>query len=233
MAALDVCDPGLDPGPLLEARAVVICVAPGRTQDRRALYVNGTRRVLERLAEAPLQRVVWIGSTSALPARDAWLDERCTERPGEERGQVQRDAEQVVAEVAEARGVPWWVLRLGGIYGPERELSRIYRRRGAEPLPGNGMAPTNLVHRDDAVAAVVAALSAPPHASGIVHVVDDDHVPRRVMYARIADREGWEPLAWAEPAPRGAVPRGKRVSNLRLKHELGVRLRHPTHHLGQ
>ncbi|MCA9712512.1 MAG: NAD-dependent epimerase/dehydratase family protein [Myxococcales bacterium] len=229
--AMDLCDPALDPGPLREAQAMVIAVAPGRTQDRRALYVDGPRRLLERVGAGRLRRLVWVGSTSALPDRDAWLDERCTEPPGHERGRLQREAEASIVEHAERHQIPWLVLRLGGLYGPGRALSRIYRRRHQDPLPGDGMAPTNLVHRDDAVAAVCAALAAPPELQGVIHVVDDDHVPRRCMYARLAALTGQPPVGWAEPAPPGAVPRGKRVSNRRLKHWLGVRLAFPEHRL--
>lgn len=231
--ALDVTAASLDPSPLQSAHAMVLCYAPGpgSADDRRALYVDGTRRLLSAMDGWPLRRVVWVSSTSALPDRDAWLDERCDEPPTGERGRVQREAEAVVIEHATRHGIPWIVLRLGGLYGPGRELDRIYRRRQPQPLPGDGLAPTNLVHRDDAVAAVLAALTAPPEHQGVVHVVDDEHTPRRWMYARIAERLGLPPVDWAEPAPPGTAPRGKRVSNRRLKQWLGVRLRHPLHQL--
>lgn len=231
MLALDITDEELDPAVLRPATAAVLCVAPGRTQDRRALYVDGTRRLLDRWPSGRLHRLVWVGSTSALPDRDAWLDEDTAQWPDSERGRVQRQAEQVVIEHASARGIPWIVLRLGGLYGPGRELDRIYRRRGDDPLPGDGMAPTNLIHRRDAVTAVLAALAAPAEIEGIVHGVDDDHTPRRVMYDRIARQQGQPPLRWAQPASPGAVPRGKRVSNRRLKDWLGVRLWAPSHRI--
>ncbi|MEM9454329.1 MAG: NAD-dependent epimerase/dehydratase family protein [Myxococcota bacterium] len=228
---LDIGDDALDPGPLRTASALVLCVAPGRTQDRRALYVDGTRRLLHRIGAGRLERLVWVGSTSALPDRDAWLDERCSIEPSTERGIVQRQAEHVIVEHAQQHGIPWLVLRLGGLYGPGRGVGRIYRRRHDGPLPGDGMAPTNLIHRDDAVAAVRAALQAPPTQQGVVHVVDDDHTPRRSMYAKIAALEGRAPVPWADPVPPGTAPHGKRVSNRRLKHWLGVRLQVPLHRL--
>ena len=89
------------------------------------------------------------------------------------------------------------------------------------------MAATNLVHRDDAVAAIVASLAAPRDAVGIIHVVDDDHVSRRAMFEAIARRLGRPPPAWSEPP--GPAVHGKRVGNARLREVLGVRLRHPTH----
>lgn len=231
--ALDVSAQAIDPTPLRPARAAVLCFAPGRTQDRHGLYVAGTERLLHAWGRGKLERLVWVGSTSALPDRDAWLDETCEDFPEQERGRVQRQAEQVVIDHATRYGIPWLVLRLGGLYGPGRALDRIYKQRTDEPLPGDGLAPTNLVHRDDAVAAVLAALAAPAKIQGVVHVVDDDHTPRRHMYERIAQARGAAPVAWAEPAPPGAVPRGKRVSNARLKDWLGVKLRFPLHRLDE
>jgi nucleoside-diphosphate-sugar epimerase len=235
--ALDVTAEPLDASPLSAARALVLCYAPGGTQDRHGLYVAGTERLLRALGPGTLERLVLVGSTSALPDRDAWLDETCEAWPDDERGRVQRLAEQAVIDHAARHAIPWLVLRLGGLYGPERGLDRIYgshatsRRREGEPLPGHGLSPTNLVHRDDAVTAVLAALAAPAKIQGIVHVVDDDHTPRRVMYARLATARGAPPVQWAEPEPTPTVPRGKRISNARLKAWLGVRLRHPLHRL--
>lgn len=237
--ALDVTAEPLDASPLQAARAAVICYAPGGAQDRDALYVAGTERLLRAWGRGALERLVLVGSTSALPDRDAWLDETCDAWPDDERGRVQRRAEQVVIEHAMHHGIPWLVLRLGGLYGPERGLDRIYgshgtsRRPEGQALAGDGLAPTNLVHRDDATAAVLEALAAPAELEGVVHVVDDEHTPRRTMYARIAAMRGEPAVEWAVPAPTPAVPRGKRVSNARLKAWLGVRLRHPLHRLAE
>jgi nucleoside-diphosphate-sugar epimerase len=176
---------------------------------------------------ATLERFVWISSTSALPDLDAELDETCAQWPDDPRGRVQREAETVVLEGCARAGVPAFVLRMGGLYGPGRELERVYGRALAEPLAGDGMTATNLVHREDAVAAIVASLSAPADVGGIVHVVDDDHCARREMIDAVAARLGRPAPAWAEPA--GAAIRGKRVGNARLKAVLGVRLRHPSH----
>lgn len=233
MLALDVTSDAFDTAGLEAAEVAVLCYAPGRVQDRTALYVEGTRRVLERWPRGRLRRIVWVGSTSALPDRDAWLDERCEQWPTSERGKVQREAERVVMDFGQQHQIPWLVLRLGGLYGPGRALDRLYRRRREGPLPGHGMAPTNLIHRDDAIQAVLAAASAPARIEGVVHGVDDEHPPRRHMYAQIATHTGQEPVTWAEPIPADGVARGKRVSNLRLKQWLGVRLRYPTHRLAE
>jgi nucleoside-diphosphate-sugar epimerase len=236
LAAIDVTATPIDVAPLEHATALVLCYAPGRTQDRRALYVDGTRRLLEaRIAAASrLHRVVYVGSTSALPDVDGWVDESCDVWPDHARGRVQREAEAIVASRCEAASIPWIVLRLGGLYGPGRELDRIYagarsRRTGHDGrLLGHGMEPTNLIHRDDALAAIRAALAAPSEITGFIHVVDDEHTPRREMYARIARARGLEPPAWSQDPPSDGRAHGKLVSNERLGRLLGVRLQHPT-----
>lgn len=212
---------------LAGARALVICYAPGKQQDRRELYIEGTRRLLAAAASLPLARLVYTSSTSALPDRDAWLDDDCPDWPDEPRGRVQREAEELVRDVCARLDLPWTILRLGGLYGPGRELFRLYRDAPGAVLPGDGMQPTNLIHRDDAVQAVLAALALPPSERGVVNVVDDDHTPRREIFSRLAALAGRPPPAWERPPGPAAV--GKRVGNARLKEILRVRLQHPSH----
>lgn len=230
MHALDLTADRLELGPLRDCDALHIAVAPGsRTADRRALYVEGTRRLLEQSAGVDWKRIVYVSSTSALPAVDGWVFESDPRRPEAERGQVQREAEDQIIAHGAARGIATLVLRLGGLYGPGRELGRLYRKRRDGPLAGDGNAPTNLIHLEDAVQTSRAALLAPAHVGGVVHVVDDDHTPRRVMYDAVAKTQGFAPLEWEHPIHPTAAPVGKRVSNLRMKLELGVRLKHPVH----
>jgi nucleoside-diphosphate-sugar epimerase len=228
--ALDVAALPPVPPSIAAARAWVVGITPGRDQDRRALYVDGARALCTELP-ATLERVVWISSTSALPDVDGDVDEDTSEWPTDARGRVQREAEAIVLESCACRGVLAFVLRMGGLYGPGRELERIYRtrdeNRSAGPLAGDGMTATNLVHRDDAIAAIVASLAAPAEAAGIIHVVDDDHCSRRAMFEAVARRLDRPPPEWA--GPPGPTVRGKRVTNARLHDRLGVRLRHPTH----
>lgn len=232
VTALDLTAEDLDASALAPARQLVFAAAPGmggRTgaeaeRRRHAVYVAGTARLLLALARAgTVPRLIFVGSTSALPQRDGWLDEACATMPQSSRGKTQRAAERTV--LAAGNGL---IVRMGGLVGPGRTLSRIYRTQDEEiatPRPGDGMAATNLIHRDDAVAALLAALDQ-PHVRGIVHAVADSHPPRRALYAAVAAATGQPAPQWAEPA-RSAIPHGKRVSNLRLKLALGVRLRYP------
>lgn len=223
--------PGALQRALAPARSLVICVAAGRNQDRRAVYLDGVARLLRACEDVSLARVVYTSSTSALPDRDAWLDDDTPDPPSDERGQIQRSAEEHVRIACEARETPWTILRLAGLYGPGRELFRLYRSDPGAVQPGDGMQTTNLIHRDDAVQACLAALALDPKVSAIVNVCDDDHRPRRTMFSAIARAAGLPEPRWELSPVSSDEPRGKRVRNDRMKQILGVRLHHPTHRL--
>jgi nucleoside-diphosphate-sugar epimerase len=213
-----------------DTRALVLSYAAGPHQDRRLIYLEGARRALEAAQTLDLERLIYTSSTSALPDHEGYLDETCTQRPLGERGLIQREAEDLVIDACERHKIPWFVLRLAGLYGPGRGLGRIYRHDPERPLAGDGMQATNLIHRDDAITAIRAALAAPAHVSALVHVCDDDHRPRRAIFAQLAAAEGLPEPSWQHP-PAALEPTGKRVDNTRMKQLLGVELRYPQHTL--
>jgi len=207
----------------------VFCYAPSSDQDRRQLYVEGAAAICRACGEAGLERVVYTSSTSALADTDGWVDEESPDWPDGRRGRIQRDAEECVRAGLEADGTPWIVLRLAGLYGPGRTLADIYRVADTDRVrPGDGLERTNLVHRDDAASAVLAAIRLPASESGLIHVCDDDHRPRRMVAAEVARAAGFPPPGWAENVD-GRSPRGKQVRNEKMKAVLRVTLLHPTH----
>lgn len=215
------------------ARAIVVCFAAGRTQPREALYIDGAQRLLDACADrAPaLARVVYTSSTSALPDHDGWLDDDCEAWPDSARGRVQRAGEQRVRERCEALGLPWIILRLGGLYGPGRGIGRIYRSRGQHEgaLEGDGMQATNLIHVRDATRCVLVALRLDPARCGVINVCADDHRARRDMYQRAAELTGAPSPRWAEEPTPGRGVYGKRVRNARMKDWLGLELEFAQH----
>jgi nucleoside-diphosphate-sugar epimerase len=210
-----------------DADVVVVCWAPsGRDVDRRLHYVGGAAKVVDACAAHRPSRLIYTSSTSALPAVDADLDESCEQWPDNERGRIQREAEETIRSGCERLAIPWTVLRLAGLYGPGRGLERIYRWEDGKPLAGDGSAPTNMVHLDDVCQAIEAAVDLPAGVCGIVHVCDDDHSTRRRAFADLARRQGRAAPEWELPE---GPPRGKRVCNGKLKETLSVRLLHPRH----
>lgn len=220
---------------LAPADVWIACHASGGTQDRRAVFVGGAEAIVAAARVHRPGRVVVTSSTSALPHVDGPVDETEPRRPVSDRGLVQRDAEDVYLAGLGQLGVPLTLLRLAGLYGPGRELGRLYLRKyraladGVTPrMPGHGHTPTNLVQRDDAVAAVLRAATLTPPCVGVVHVCDDDHRTRREMVEALAASRGLPAPRWEQPPPDGP-PQGKVVRNDRMKTALGLRLRRPDH----
>lgn len=92
-------------------------------------------------------------------------------------------------------GIDGVVLRYGWFYGPGTTLAPDGSqadaiRKGQFPLVGKGTGVWSFVHTDDAAAATVAALTAPP---GIYNVVDDDPAPASEWVPEIARLIGAKP----------------------------------------
>ena len=125
------------------------------------------------------------------------------------------------------------VLRLAGIYGPGR-LPRRAELASGEPLPIAAGEYVNLIHVEDAAAAVLAAeaYAQPPRT----YLVSDGHpVERRDYFTELARQFGLPPPSFRDPMPGEAGGRrggDKRVSNARMLAELHVKLVYPTYREG-
>jgi nucleoside-diphosphate-sugar epimerase len=216
-------------------------------KSQREVSVGGLENVLGCVA-GKVQRFLYISSTSVYGQRDGeWVDESSECRPDADNGKVCLEAERLLRiRVPEAN-----ILRLAGIYGPGRLVARIAELRAGLVPEGNPEAWLNLIHVDDAAAAILACERHGPSAA--TYLVCDDRPTRR--------REYYKFLAWliGAPPPRsGALPpfaRGgqegagevvsaaphqeppagtlnKRCRNRRLHDELHVTLHYPTFRIG-
>lgn len=224
----------LDPttlGALPAVSRVVHCVGYDRRSgaEKRAVYVDGARNVLRRLPPGP-ERLVYVSSTSVYGQTDGeWVDETSPTEPRTEAGRICLDAENEATTWGREAGVGVVVLRCAGLYGPGRIVRRTLIERG-EPIPGDPEKFLNLIHIDDAARAVVSALDA--HSPGPLYLACDDRPVARREYYQIAA------ACLGAPAPKFFKPdpgspeaardlSSRRVSNRRMKAELGVRLARP------
>lgn len=199
--------------------------------DRRAVYVAGLRAVLDALPPAT-RRIVMTSSTGVYGQADGrWIDEDSPCRPVREAGRVMLEAEETLR--SHPLGDRAIVLRLAGLYGPGR-IPRMRQLAAGEPIVASPGGHLNLIHVDDAAAAVLAAESraTPPRT----YLVSDGHpTQQRDFYAQLAGLLGVGPPQFAEPdADTQRAQRGgnKRVRNGRMLDELGVELQHPTYREG-
>ena len=130
-------------------------------------------RLLGELEPAP-RRFVYISTTSVYGNCDgAFVDEETDVNPESDRAARRVAAEDYLLSWGASHECEVVVLRVPGIYGPER-LGVERLREGATVIEENDTGPGNRIHVDDLVTCCIAALSknAPP---GIYNVGDGDH----------------------------------------------------------
>jgi len=121
-----------------------------------------------------------------------------------------------------------YILRLAGLYGPGRLLRRVEAVRSGEPIDGNPDALLNLIHVDDAAAAVDACLER--GQPGRTYLICDDRpVTRREYFETLARHLSAPPPVFnADAETTRTAGLNKRCRNRRMKDELHVALRFPT-----
>ncbi|MFK4525782.1 nucleoside-diphosphate-sugar epimerase [Bradyrhizobium japonicum] len=162
-----------------------------------------------------------------------WVDESTPPQATLDRTRTRVAAEQ--AWTATARG-DVAILRLAGIYGPGRNALVTLRAGTARRIIKPGQV-FNRIHADDIATAIMAAVK---HSDGGTwNVCDDEPAPPQEVIAYAAKLMGLapppeEPFETAEMSAmaRSFYASSARVSNAKLKHELGVTLAHPTYRHG-
>ncbi|MCU0770463.1 MAG: SDR family oxidoreductase [Verrucomicrobia bacterium] len=216
---------------------VVNCTAAGGggAEEYRRIYLDGTRHLVSRLGASPdsgtgAARYVYTSSTSVYGQNDgSWVTEASATEPAAETGRILLEVERFLLETHRASGFPAIILRLAGIYGPGRGYWLKQFLSGQARLEGDGRRFLNMIHRDDVVGALVAALERGA-VGEVYNVVDDEPVAQKDLLGWLAGRLG-RPLPEAVPPDPLARKRGvtdKRISNRKLRDELGCRLKFPT-----
>lgn len=194
-------------------------------------------------AIARLPGLAWAGYLSTTGVYGdhggAWVDETAPLAPGGARGRHRLDAEQAWLALWHDHGVPVHLFRLSGIYGPGRSAIDQVRRGRARRIDKPGQV-FNRIHVDDIVAILQASM-ARPDPGAAYNCGDDAPAPSADVIAEACRLLGMPtpplvPFAEAEPGmsamARSFYADNKRLSNRRIKRDLGVRLRYPTYKEG-
>jgi nucleoside-diphosphate-sugar epimerase len=187
--------------------------------------------------DAAAQRLDWIGylsTTGVYGNRDGgWVDEMSELAPSGERGR-----RRVAAELGwVALSQPAHLFRLAGIYGPGSSALDTVRDGRAKRIVKPGQI-FSRIHVAD-IARVLEASMARPHPGAAYNVCDDDPAPPSDVIAFAAALLNLPPppevpfgQADLSPMARSFYDDNKRVSNSRIKRELGVALQYPSYRVG-
>ncbi|OVA08730.1 NAD-dependent epimerase/dehydratase [Macleaya cordata] len=232
---------------LEQATHLLVSVPPTVGLGDPVLYHHGNS-LRSRLSDGKLQWICYLSSTSVYgDTGGAWVDEDYPANPTSESAKARLAAEEGWLSLGHDLGVSAQVFRLGGIYGPGRSaldtiiklgsLTEGQRLREAKEY-------TSRVHVADIYEALKASIET-PSSGRIYNIVDDDPAPRAEVFsfARTLIGKRWPEkielcsssnnISDANIQKKKATTRGeKRVSNGRLKNELGVKLLHPSYRSG-
>ena len=179
------------------------------------------------------------GSTSGVygDCQGDWVRETRRVQARTARGQRRVQAEGLVRFFGRSAGVRSSILRIPGIYAPDREggTPRDRLLRGTPVLQPDEDVYTNHIHADDLARACVAALWRGA-AQRVYHVNDDTQLKMgdyfdlaAGLYGLPAPRRISRAQAQAELSPvlLSFMSESRRLDNSRMKRELRLRLRYP------
>jgi len=202
----------------------------GGTEEYRQVYLQGTRNLIAWLTPAPPRKFLYTSSTSVYGQTDGSLvDESSPAIPASATSQVLLETEQVLLRAAET-GFASIILRVAGIYGLGRGYWFQKFVRGEATIAGEGERILNMIHREDLVGVIVAALQ-DGRPGEIYNAVDDEPVAQIDFFRWLSEALG-KPMppfsAQAEEMSRKRGLTNKRISNRKLKREIGYNFRYPT-----
>jgi nucleoside-diphosphate-sugar epimerase len=185
-----------------------------------------------------LQWVGYLSTTGVYGDRGGgWVDEASPLLPTGERGRRRVAAEARWLELQRRHGLPVHIFRLAGIYGPGRSAIDSLRSGRAQRIVKPGQV-FSRIHVADIVRVLRASMDR-PMPGAIYNVCDDDPAPPADVIGFAAELLGVAPpppvpfeRAQLSDMALSFYADNKRVSNARLKQELGVKLLYPSYRDG-
>ncbi len=206
--------------------ALLVLVAPRNAASYADTYLETARSIAETLKtrQKPLY-LLYTSSTQVyqglgLDGQDVLEDTHL--KPFTESAQILAKSEELYLGCASSLITPC-ILRLGGIYGPERDLTARARRLAGQELPGTGNEPTNHIHVEDIARAMHFCIA--HQLQGVFNLVNDAHPTRKALYETLCTQLGLKSPTWnpALPDQRGSH---SRVSAQKIE-KCGFAFKHP------
>jgi nucleoside-diphosphate-sugar epimerase len=214
------------------AGALVFYLAPPPSEGETDPWL---RHFLAAAQPALPARIVLLSTTAVYgDCQGAWITEQQAPDPQSARGRRRLDAELTLRAWCAQHGVPYVILRVGGIYGPGRwPLERL--QQGLPVLRAAESPYTNRIHQDDL--ARICRAAAERGASGALFNVADGRPGTMTDYFKsVAAHFGLPPppevsLTEAKqvlsPGMLSYLEESRRIDNRKLLTELGISLLYP------
>lgn len=203
-------------------------------------YYEGQASIIKWAKSQSIKTFVYTSSTSIYPENSGALvseNPLTDEAIHSETAQVLRRAENLI-EKNQCHFDNYFILRLSGIYGPERHylLNQI---QSSNVIAGSGNYFMNMIHVDDIVSVIMVMIEAKDAiASGIYNLSDDTPTQKEVVVEWLANELGLavptfdKDLLSQRNASRKTRTKNRRIANTKIKEALGFDLEYPSYKEG-
>lgn len=199
---------------LADQDTLLVSVGAPRADAYAETYLETAKTLTAVLPETSVRQVIYTGSYAVYGDRQgAWVTEDSPVAPANPNGEILVETEQMLLSARTAQRQVC-VLRLGGIYGPGRELIKIFGRAAGSTRPGDGSDASNWVHWDDIVGAIDFARS--HHLDGLYNLVQDNPTSVKELLDHLMATHHLPAVQW-DASQTSTRPYNARVSNQKLK----------------
>jgi nucleoside-diphosphate-sugar epimerase len=188
--------------------AMVILVAPKNSQNYEATYLT-TAKTISKILEGRKKPfyLLYTSSTSVYEGIEEWAHEEDLLFPRSVNTKILLETEKCYLD-AHAQTC---ILRLGGIYGPGRDLLARAHKLSGKTLEGSGNEPTNHIHLEDIVSGILFCLT--HFLTGTYNLVNDAHLSRKLLYDSLCELLKIPSPNWDSRSPKKSYI----VSNDKIK----------------
>ncbi len=204
--------------------AVILSVGAANADVYEETYLGTAKAIAAVLPKFPtVKQLIYTGSYALYGDRQGeWVDESTAIAPANQNGEIIAQTERVLLAMSNP-ALKVCIFRLGGIYGPGRELIKIFGRSAGMTRPGTGKEFSNWIHLEDIVGALTFALENP--LQGIYNLVNSNPLPRGELIDRILEHHGLSKITW-DASVKSTLPYNARVSNQKIQ-AAGYKFIHP------
>lgn len=209
---------------LQQQDAVMLCVGARNPHSYKEIYLDTAKTLVSVIKEIPtVKQIIYTGTYSVYGDRQGKLvNEDSPVSPANSQGEILAETERVLL-AASSPNLQVCIMRLGGIYGPGRELVKIFKGWAGTTRPGAGEDATNWVHADDIVGGLIFALE--NRLQGIYNLVGDVSLSSRELLDRIFESHNLPKANW-DKSVSSTRPYNAKVSNQKIK-DAGYQFIHP------
>tara|TARA_Y100000287_G_scaffold176341_1_gene166952 strand:+ start:1484 stop:2335 length:852 start_codon:yes stop_codon:yes gene_type:complete len=216
---LDITDPNLDLSFLADLEGLLISVAPTRqNQSYGDVFAQGMRNLAGALRRRTSTQPLHITYISSVSVYGDQQGREVTEQASVDNSSAVNGmlaaAEELMLDI-DRPDTAICVLRLGGIYGPGRDMVAMIREAAGQQVPKDG----NAINAWSGLVDIARGVQfvSEQKLTGIYNLVDDMQLSRRELSTLICDEEGLPPVLWSHGSSASERSINARVSNQKIK----------------